>query len=218
MTGTKVIPPFTGLPPAVIPWARAITEAVTEGRTTALRAVDTAQNLQSQQSGVFSALGTQAAEIQEVNNATAGAISTLSVQTETLTQGQLDQQNQIDSVADNVVEVGAIASDASSVANDAATAATAAQTTANDTAAVVEPLAQTYRFTSSGAPVISAPGSPYEFKIENTGAAILYNGEDVSTWTADEMWVKQFRGDVVKLGEHQIETYPGGGTVVRAIG
>jgi hypothetical protein len=145
-----------------------------------------------------------------------GSINFLVGETQNLATTVGDQQGQIDGLGSDVAEVGAIASDASSVANDAATAASSAQATADATAATVEPLAQTYRFTTTGA-FIGAPGSPYEFNIENTGANILYNGVAVSTWTADEMWVKQFRGDIVKLGDHQIERYSGGGTVVRAI-
>ena len=145
-----------------------------------------------------------------------GSINLLVGQTESLSQAQVDQQGQIDANSANITEVGTLASDASSIATDAASAAATAQATAEATAATVEPLAQTYRFTSSGA-FIGAPGSPYEFKIENTGAGILYNGVAVSTWTAEEMWVKQFRGDIVKLGDHQLERYSGGGTVVRAV-
>ena len=145
-----------------------------------------------------------------------GSINFLVGETQNLATTVGDQQGQIDGLGSDVAEVGSLASEASSVANDAAAAATTAQATADATAAAVEPLAQTYRFTSTGA-FIGAPGSPYEFNIENTGANILYNGVAVSTWTADEMWVKQFRGDVVKLGDHQIERYSGGGTVVREI-
>lgn len=144
-----------------------------------------------------------------------GSINLLVGETAALAQTSVDQQGAIDGLNADLVEVGTLASDASSVANDAQTIAGAAQAAADANTAIIEPLAQTYRFTSSGA-FVGAPGSPYEFVIQNTGAAIRFNGTDVSTWDAQEMWVKQFRGDIVKLGNHQIEKYDTG-TVVRAI-
>jgi hypothetical protein len=78
-------------------------------------------------------------------------------------------------------------------------------------------LGRTYRFTAAGA-FIGAPGSAYEFVIQNTGAEIRYNGQAVSSWDAGQFIVNSFVGTEVVLGNHKLEKDPAtGGTVVRKI-
>jgi hypothetical protein len=105
---------------------------------------------------------------------------------------------------------------AASTASGAAEAAASAATTANAANTAIQNMGQTYRFTEAGA-YIGAPGSPYEFVLDNTGAEIRYGGIMVSKWDAGSMIVPSFVGTKVIVGNHQIEKYTGaaGGTVVK---
>jgi hypothetical protein len=73
-----------------------------------------------------------------------------------------------------------------------------------------------YAFGAEGA-VISSPGSVFATAIRSDRIEMLENGNVVSYWNSGTMYVNQFVGEKVTLGNHQLEKF-GTGTVVRALG
>ena len=72
-----------------------------------------------------------------------------------------------------------------------------------------------YQFGPSGAE-ISSPGSVFSLALRNDRIEMLENGNVVSYWNSGTMYVTQFVGEDVILGNHQIAKYEDG-TVVRAL-
>lgn len=65
---------------------------------------------------------------------------------------------------------------------------------------------------------ISSPASVYSMWLTNERLSIRQNNTDLAWWSADEMYVKKFIGQVVQLAQHQLEDHSSGsGTVVRAL-
>lgn len=83
---------------------------------------------------------------------------------------------------------------------------------ANDT---IQTMQTYYSFGPTGA-VISTPDSPFALALRADRIEMLENGNVVSYWTSGQMFVADFVGERVLLGNHQIEKY-GTGTVVRAV-
>lgn len=72
-----------------------------------------------------------------------------------------------------------------------------------------------YKFGAAGAE-ISKPGSVFSLALRNDRIEMLENGAVVSYWNSGTMYVNQFVGEDVILGNHQIAKYEDG-TVVRAL-
>lgn len=73
-----------------------------------------------------------------------------------------------------------------------------------------------YAFGPTGA-VISSPGSVFSTAIRSDRIEMLENGNVVSYWNSGTLYVNQFVGEKVTLGNHQLEKF-GTGTVVRSLG
>lgn len=127
------------------------------------------------------------------------------------------QQQLIDGVSAAAEQAAEIASGASASAAATALLANGLQAGIQTAQGDIDDLGRTYRFTENGA-FVGAPGSAYEFVIQNTGAEIRYNGVAVSSWDAGQMIVDSFVGNEVVLGNHKLEKDDlTGGTVVRKI-
>jgi len=85
----------------------------------------------------------------------------------------------------------------------------------NATSENLEEMQTYYQFGTDGA-VISKPGSVFALALRNDTIEMLENGHVVSYWNSGVMYVDQFVGEVVTLGNHQIAKN-GDGTVVRAL-
>jgi hypothetical protein len=72
-----------------------------------------------------------------------------------------------------------------------------------------------YEFGVDGA-TISTPGSPFSLRISSDNIEMLANGNTVSRWDNNSMYVTQFIGEIVTLGNHQIAKIIDG-TVVKAL-
>lgn len=86
---------------------------------------------------------------------------------------------------------------------------------ANDTQDNLDVMQTYYSFGPTGA-VVSSPGSVFALALRNDRIEMLENGNVVSYWNSGQMYVPQFVGERVTLGNHQIEKYEDG-TVVRAL-
>lgn len=73
-----------------------------------------------------------------------------------------------------------------------------------------------YAFGPTGA-VISSPGSVFSTAVRSDRIEMLENGNVVSYWNSGTLYVNQFVGEKVTLGNHQLEKF-GTGTVVRSLG
>lgn len=85
----------------------------------------------------------------------------------------------------------------------------------NNTQDNLETMQTYYTFGPTGA-VISSPGSVFALALRNDRIEMLENGNVVSYWNSGQMYVSQFVGERVTLGNHQLEKYEDG-TVVRAL-
>lgn len=85
----------------------------------------------------------------------------------------------------------------------------------SNTNANIEVMQTYYRFGPDGA-IISSPGSIFATAVRNDRIEMLENGNVVSYWNSGVMYVNQFVGEVVTVGNHQIAKYLTG-TVVRAL-
>jgi len=85
----------------------------------------------------------------------------------------------------------------------------------NDTQSNLTEMQTYYTFGPDGA-IVSKPGSPFALALRSDRIEMLENGNVVSYWTSGQMYVNDFIGTKVVLGNHQIEQYSSG-TVVRQL-
>lgn len=97
----------------------------------------------------------------------------------------------------------------------ALSAATAAQTAAETTADSLSAMQTYYDFGPTGA-IISSPGSVFATAVRSDRIEMLENGNVISYWNSGALYVNQFIGERVTMGNHQFEKY-GTGTVMRAL-
>jgi hypothetical protein len=93
--------------------------------------------------------------------------------------------------------------------------AAAAETTAEDTQDNLNVMQTYYTFGPTGA-IVSMPGSVFATAVRNDKIEMLENGNVISYWNSGVLYVNQFVGAKVTLGNHQFEQY-GDGTVMRAL-
>lgn len=94
--------------------------------------------------------------------------------------------------------------------------ATDAQNAADSASQGLSDMQTVYNFGATGA-TISSPNSPLSLALKSDRIEIQSNGNAVSTWTSGQMKVDSFVGTTVELGNHKLEKYTSGGTVVRAL-
>jgi hypothetical protein len=94
--------------------------------------------------------------------------------------------------------------------------ADAAQSTATSVTKDLADMQTVYNFGSTGA-TISSPSSTFSLALKSDRIEFQANGNPVSTWTSGQMKVDSFVGTTVELGNHKLEKYGTGGTVVRAL-
>lgn len=134
----------------------------------------------------------------------AGSIGTNALQAGSVTTQILDAGvgGELDISANSTVTI--IAGNIDNVQNDV-----------NATTSNLEEMQTYYTFGVDGA-VVSTPSSPFSLALRNDRIEMLENGNVVSYWNSGQMYVSQFVGEKVILGNHQLEKYETG-TVVRAI-
>lgn len=165
----------------------------------------------------------------------AGSVATPHLQAQAVTSEKVAA----DSITANHIAVGAIEADAIAVgavktqhispevggqldisANDTvqiiAGRVDGVEADTNATAENLETMQTYYAFGPAGA-VISSPGSAYSLALRNDIIEMLENGNPVSYWNSGTLYVNQFVGEKVSLGNHQLAKFEDG-TVVRALG
>jgi hypothetical protein len=149
------------------------------------------------------------AEKMAADSVTANAIAAGSIETDALGAGVVTTSKLAANVGEGIdissnTSVTIIAGQISDV-----------QDNVNDTNSNLAEMQTYYTFGVDGA-VVAMPGSPFSLALRNDRIEMLENGNVVSYWNSGQMYVSQFVGEKVILGNHQLEKY-GTGTVVRSL-